>query len=126
SGAGPINFATGGTAFTVNVVSFSAGGFTLDAAGTLNFRPTPANVNPVLLNSAGVNEIRSTLTDTAANPLAATVNGGTLTLNNVRSGAAANSLSTGSRFTVSGGGTLDVVLANGDLFNGANTCSSLS
>src|SRR5438067_1050821 len=75
-GPGAITFATGGTAFTVGTLSFTAGGYTLDPAGSLTLS--------TLTNSAGVNEIRSRLT---ANNLTANITGGTLTLNNVRSGA---------------------------------------
>ncbi|MFO0808714.1 MAG: PA14 domain-containing protein [Gemmataceae bacterium] len=113
-GPGAINFATGGTAFTTGAINFTAGGFTLDAAGSL----TIGGATPTLTNSAGTNIINSRLTATG---LAATISGGTLTLGNVR--AAGNSL-TGT-FTVTGGGTLDALLANADLFNTTNNTQSL-
>lgn len=116
-GPGAINFATGGTAFTVNGLNFTGGDYTLDAAGTLTFGGT----GPTLSNSAGNNVINSRLVGTGVN---ATVSGGTLTLGNVRGGASANSFDAASTFTVTGG-TLTAVVANADAFNGPNTSSSL-
>src|SRR5262245_32254894 len=118
TGPGAITFATGGTAFTVQTIDFTAGGFTLDAAGTLTWGAT----TPTLSNSAGTNVINSRL---VANNLTANINGGTLTLGNVRGGGTANSFTGTSVFNVSGGGTLDAVVANGDVLNGTNTSSSL-